>query len=178
MAHSAPFLGTPSCQPTSCSVYWRQYDRSTISPHKGMCLPGYCVCAITLMRGIFSSSNLSSIHNSQYRTFHHQNLTIPKSPPVPAQVVLPKLFNSFDCLFSMRDTLLFTSISISYKPLIALFKMMNMKYPATNLTGLSALWVFMTYVIVNIHPSIHVFRTQSNYAGFDTQTRRTLHSFG
>jgi prostatic aicd phosphatase len=67
--------------------------------------------------GIFSSSNLSSIHN------------------IPAQAMLPKLFNSFGRLSNTSDTLLFHSISISYKPFIALFEMMGMRYPATNLTG-------------------------------------------
>lgn len=75
--------------------------------------------------------------------FHDQNLTIPKSPPVPAQAMLPKLFNSFGRLSNTSDTLLFHSISISYKPFIALLEMMGMTYPATNLTGISAFVVFL-----------------------------------
>ena len=107
--------------------------------------------------GIFSSSNLSSIHNGQYSVFSHFSTINTKIPVVPAQAVLPTLFDSFGRLSNTSDTLLFHSISISYKPFLALFEMMGMTYPATNLTGISAFVFCFVYVVANVHPSCSEF---------------------
>lgn len=114
-------------RPVNLQNMWNIFDYMTVqSIHNATflasCPPDVLSRARALANyhesSLFSSANMSSIHN------------------VPGQAILPTVLNSLARLANASDPLKLQSVSISYKPFLSLFNMMGLFQSDRNLSGI------------------------------------------